>query len=63
MTAKKCDRCGTFYEEGTNNKSGRFTLNVISEDSYWSHSPYDICPSCLDELMKWFKNKKENNNA
>lgn len=63
MTAKKCDRCGTFYEEYTNNKSGRFTLNVISEDSYWSHSPYDICPSCLDELMKWFKNKKENNNA
>ena len=59
MTAKKCDRCGTFYEEYTNNKSGRFTLNVISEDSYWSHSPYDICPLCLDELMKWFKNKKE----
>ena len=58
MIAKKCDRCGKFYEESTDNKSGRFTLSIISRNTYCSNGSCDICPSCLDELIKWFKNKK-----
>ena len=37
-------------------------MNIYSDtgDRYFSHGPYDLCPACSNELMKWFK--KENNN-
>ena len=52
--AKKCDRCGNFYEE-----KNRPILNVLN-DAY-TH-PYivavDLCPKCVKEL-KGRKNKME----
>lgn len=66
MIAKKCDRCGTLYEEyniKNSNKciNGLMLLNINSDQRYYAHGPYDICPKCTEEFMKWFK--KENNNA
>ena len=66
MIAKKCDRCGTFYEEYNIKKSskcinGLMLLNIDSQQSYFTHGPYDICPKCTEEFMKWFE--KENKNA
>lgn len=60
--AKKCDRCGTLYESYNvkNNAeaiNGFKTLNINESQRYWSHGPYDLCPSCSTELMDWFKRR------
>ena len=60
--AKKCDRCGLYYDpyncENDAEKINAIKLMDIYFDSY---GPYGLCPSCSNEFMKWFK--KENNHA
>lgn len=57
--AKKCDRCGKFYENYNSRNSekeinGIITLNIDKKDQYFNHGPYDLCPRCSKELMDWF---------
>ena len=40
--AKKCDRCGKFYDE---------------QDRYYTHKPLDLCPICKDSFEKWLNKK------
>lgn len=59
MNARKCDRCGMFYEEYNmiNNKkaiNGVMLLNIDSNDRYFSHGPNDLCPTCSEEFVNWF---------
>ena len=66
--AKRCDRCGCFYEQYNVGNSptkinGFMTLNIDSGQQYYSHGAYDLCPKCSGELMSWFNTKGENNNA
>lgn len=62
--AKKCDRCGSYYDS-YNDKSnakkinGIMLINIDSNNRYFSHGPYDLCPACSDELMKWFGKENE----
>lgn len=64
MLARKCDRCGAFYDNYT-------TESGIETDEYEvaclracpTHSrqmpenePLDLCPDCMDEFFKWFNN-------
>lgn len=47
--AKKCDRCGAFYEsydekEDRKNTNSFMTLNI------------DLCPACNESLHEWFEN-------
>lgn len=64
--AKKCNRCGTYYDEynvkdSSSKINGFMTLNLDSKQSYHKNGPYDLCPSCSSELMEWFiKYRKEN---
>lgn len=60
MLARVCDRCGKLYKmyNDTDNKNkinAITTLNRDSKNNHWSHGPYDLCPECSDEFMKWFK--------
>ena len=62
--ARKCDRCGIHYDEYniTNSETkinGINLLNIDSNNKYWSHGPYDLCPACSDELTKWFRKENE----
>lgn len=64
--ARKCDRCGLYYDEynvkyNEEKINGVNLLNIVSNDKCFSHGPYDLCPACSDELMKWFR--KENKDA
>lgn len=58
MQAKKCDRCGTLYEI-YNTKSDRKKcnglqlLNIDGNQKYWSQGVYDLCPECMEGLMRW----------
>lgn len=64
MNARKCDRCGMFYEEYNmiNNKkaiNGVMLLNIDSNDRYFSHGPNDLCPSCSKKFLDWFNGNSE----
>ena len=59
--AKKCDRCGNFYEpynmtNDSKNINGIMTLNLDNLKKYYSHEPLDLCPECKDAFEEWMKN-------
>lgn len=53
MNAKKCDRCGNFYEgDGGYKKAGDFRL---IRNGYFNDDYIDLCPTCSCSLLEWFK--------
>lgn len=53
--AKKCDRCGKFYDiyEPVDNAAGFYFANNVGS----SLQPlYDLCPDCMEELINWLTN-------
>lgn len=68
---KKCDRCGNVYDHygidptfgNTDKNRGKVQENGFSV-IYWLYNEskfknihgYDLCPKCLEELIKWFNN-------
>ena len=61
-SAYRCDRCGVFVSRSI----GLTTLDVNTFNGPYSivsiHNKYDLCSECKDELYKFLKNKKENQN-
>lgn len=58
MNARKCDRCGKFYEEyGTEYESKEsdtvLFVNTSSSITYTTQKEFNLCPECMDELKKW----------
>lgn len=59
MNARKCDRCGKFYEKygiksGCSNKpNGILYATLYDDHTYYSSKSFDLCPECMDELKKW----------
>lgn len=47
--ARKCDKCGAFYEPYRTN------IVILSRDSL-SADGLDLCPDCMDTLKKWLNN-------
>ena len=74
MNAKKCDRCGVFYDsygrevnETDSDKIKRLFegykdgVRMSKSDGYIS--PHiDLCPTCLEELIKWLDNQQVTGN-
>lgn len=53
MIARKCDRCGNFYEgDGGYKKAGDFRL---IRNGYFNDDYIDLCPTCDCSLLEWFK--------
>ena len=60
--AKKCDRCGAFYENYTTQRSkkeGRVnTIQTKETDENgniaFTVNTYDLCPDCMKEFFSWF---------
>lgn len=64
MNARKCDRCGMFYEEYNMEDdkkaiNGVMLINIDSNNSYFSHGPNDLCPTCSKKLLDWFNGNTE----
>lgn len=61
--AKKCDRCGKFYEE-YNAKPNEYKVNgfclvtIRTEHSSYKHPWQDLCKDCMSELICWFLNPR-----
>ena len=61
MTAKKCDRCGAFYEKEKQIPSALLLCCTDRGNGSISKNIKDLCPACYKELKEWFgedKNKK-----
>lgn len=52
--AKKCDRCGKFYDiyEPVDNAAGFRFVNKGGR----LQETYDLCPNCMAELIHWLAN-------
>lgn len=65
--AKKCDRCGIYFEEKSNLHGFKlseyvkvFGTSVIYGDYRDTKEvKYDLCHDCMKELNKWFRGKKD----
>ncbi len=54
MNAKKCDRCGNFFET-----SNGLILEYLSEVAWIPDEKYDLCPKCQEEFYKFLNKYKE----
>ena len=59
MDAKKCDRCGTYYDENKKHKTtGRVHGGTISGFCTTAQSSYDkcfdLCDDCVGSLLNKF---------
>ncbi len=65
MNARKCDRCGQFYDlydgrkvfSGRGYANGLMLINEASNGDYDRQKLYDLCPGCMEELMAFIKNR------
>ena len=58
---KKCDRCGSMYENYNYPKHDDENFNGIlfaaitdTSDRYVSHGLKDLCPECMKSFIDWF---------
>lgn len=62
--AKKCDRCGRYYDKNIKHKSsGRLIGSIISGVAttnriYDNDNCYDLCDKCITELYEFLENKR-----
>jgi len=63
MRAKKCDRCGKYYEHYEGQAQFRASekanaLLLIDRDldeKYWSRKTYDLCSECMKMLERFVR--------
>lgn len=63
MTAKKCDRCGAYYElygieENAAKCNGFMMLNIDNAGRYYRHGKIDLCPDCMAKLYEFMKKEE-----
>lgn len=52
MTAKKCDRCGKYYDILSARSSLKFYRQQKSDIA-----DIDLCPDCTEDLETWLRNE------
>lgn len=58
MTARKCDRCGKYYDKNEKMHKGnscKYTPSGIVEESIYGHyyNHKDLCDDCLEKLERF----------
>ena len=61
MLAKKCDRCGKYYELYKDNY-GHNGVALTSHDRFECLNPnydkYDLCPECMEKVIEFLKGEE-----
>ena len=63
MNAKKCDRCGRYYDKNSKHRDESFSEEAYaagaqiynSNNKYWG--AWDLCDDCLTEFFNWVNMK------
>ena len=55
--AKKCDRCGRFYDI-YGNVDNAVSFRFVSRWDTTLQPIYDLCPDCMEELKNWLANRQ-----
>lgn len=61
MDAKKCDRCGAFYDKYGSSKQAT-EIKIINGDTCnrcACDKSYELCPECMREVETWINEKRE----
>ena len=54
MNAKKCDRCGTQYEEGPLDVKNPHRYEITKFDSPYPYATtMELCGKCRQDFIKW----------
>lgn len=70
MNAKKCDRCGKFYEFYKIESQGEYIKGTagiikISRTQFGCKNEvadYDLCRDCAESFQSWFEEGRQNEN-
>lgn len=60
--ARKCDRCGKFYDIYTINglQDDLAKISTITTGNLNSNNiSRDLCPECMNEFIEWYKKGQE----
>ena len=62
--AKKCDFCGSLYEQynirnDSSKTNGISLLNIDAQQKYFIHGPYDCCPNCMESIKNHIESLKK----
>ena len=63
MRARKCDRCGCYYDtyqgimkfEKTGRATALWLIDRFEDNKAMSRKSYDLCPRCMQELEEFLK--------
>lgn len=63
MRARKCDRCGCYYDtyqgsmkfEKTGRANALCLIDRFEDNNNMSRKSYDLCPRCMQELEEFLK--------
>lgn len=60
--ARQCDRCNNLYENYnlTNdelNPNAIIFTTLLDSGKYFIRECLDLCPNCMEEIKKWFREK------
>lgn len=65
--AKKCDRCGAFFEGNTfaeeDFKSGWWRYSLMRDNHPYSEERLDLCNECKKALYEWYRKGKADENS
>lgn len=61
MDAKKCDRCGAFYEKYGSKKQATEIKIINGDDNNRCacDRSYELCPECMREVETWINAKRD----
>lgn len=68
MIAKKCDRCGKYYDtynvsHDRKKPSGMMFLNVDENRNYFTNPVIDLCPECMEAVKNFVQGVGDNGEA
>lgn len=66
--AKKCDICGSFYEnynmkDSEEKPNGFMLINLGLQRQYIPHNAKDCCPNCMKSILAHIETLKGENNV
>lgn len=56
MIARKCDKCGKFYEEKPVEFQCGSVIGLKLFNRSTTQDTFDLCPDCLEQLRAWLDN-------